>query len=111
MGIWHKPPKSMTGQRGSYEQASFSFAQNGEVSIPEKYTYTKPKTELVVPHDYIRQVLLKGSGFSHGKRRIYHIFETVSDPGERVKQIKKEYGQGGAGWPVPFSLLPHEVIE
>lgn len=87
-------------EKGSYEQASFSFAQNGEVSIPEKYTYTKPKTELVVPHDYIRQVLLKGSGFSHGKRRIYHIFETVSDPGERVKQIKKEYGQGGAGWPV-----------
>ena len=87
-------------EKGSYEQASFSFAQNGEVSIPEKYTYTKPKTELVVPHDYIRQALLKGSGFSHGKRRIYHIFETVSDPGERVKRIKKEYGQGGAGWPV-----------
>ena len=87
-------------EKGSYEQASFSFASNGEVSIPEKYTYTKPKTELVVPHDYIRQVLLKGSGFSHGKRRIYHIFETVSDPGERVKRIKKEYGQGGAGWPV-----------
>lgn len=87
-------------EKGSYEQASFSFAPNGEVSIPEKYTYTKPKTELVVPHDYIRQVLLKGSGFSHGKRRIYHIFETVSDPGERVKRIKKEYGQGGAGWPV-----------
>lgn len=87
-------------EKGSYEQASFSFAQNGEVSIPEKYTYTKPKTELVVPHDYIRQVLLKGSGFSHGKRRIYHIFETVFDSGERVKRIKKEYGQGGAGWPV-----------
>lgn len=87
-------------EKGSYEQASFSFAPNGEVSIPEKYTYTKPKTELVVPHDYIRQALLKGSGFSHGKRRIYHIFETVSDPGERVKRIKKEYGQGGAGWPV-----------
>ena len=87
-------------EKGSYEQASFSFAPNGEVSIPEKYTYTKPKTEFVVPHDYIRQVLLKGSGFSHGKRRIYHIFETVSDPGERVKRIKKEYGQGGAGWPV-----------
>lgn len=87
-------------ETGSYEQAYFSFAQNGDIVIPEKYTYKKPKTELVVPHDYIRQVLLKGSGFEHGKRRIYHIFETVSDPGERVKRIKKEYGQGGAGWPV-----------
>ncbi len=35
------------------EQASFSF-ENGEVLYRKKYTYTKPKTELVVPHDYIR---------------------------------------------------------
>lgn len=87
-------------ETGSYEQASFSFTQNGDVKIPEKYTYVKPKTELVVPHDYIREVLLRGSGFSHGKRRIYGIFDSVSDPGERVKRIKKEYGQGGAGWPI-----------
>lgn len=87
-------------ETGSYEQASFSFTQNGEVKIPEKYTYVKPKTELVIPHDYIREVLLRGSGFSHGKRRIYGIFDSISDPGERVKRIKKEYGQGGAGWPI-----------
>lgn len=87
-------------ETGSYEQASFSFAPNGDVKMPEKYTYVKPKTELVVPHDYIRQILLQGSGFSHGKRRIYEIFDTVSDSGERVKRIKKEYGQGGAGWPI-----------
>jgi len=87
-------------ETGSYEQASFSFTPNGDVKIPEKYTYVKPKTELVIPHDYIREVLLRGSGFSHGKRRIYGIFDSVSDPGERVKRIKKEYGQGGAGWPI-----------
>lgn len=87
-------------ETGSYEQASFSFAPNGDLKIPEKYTYIKPKTELVVPHEYIRQVLLQGSGFAHGKRRIYGIFDTVSDSGERVKRIKKEYGQGGAGWPI-----------
>ena len=38
-------------ETGSYEQASFSFTQNGDVKIPEKYTYVKPKTELVIPHD------------------------------------------------------------
>ena len=70
------------------------------MTIPEKYTYIEPKTELAVPHDYIRQVLLKGGGCSNGERRIYEIFQTVSDPGERAKRIKKEYGQGGAGWPV-----------
>lgn len=87
-------------ETGSYEQASFSFTQNGDVKILEKYTYVKPKTELVIPHNYIREVLLRGSGFSHGKRRIYGIFDSISDPGERVKRIKKEYGQGGAGWPI-----------
>lgn len=87
-------------ETGSFEQASFSFAPNGEIKIPEKYIYSKPKTELVVPHDYIREVLLRGNGFSHGKRKIYEIFESISNTEERVKQIKKEYGQGGAGWPI-----------
>ena len=87
-------------ETGSFEQASFSFTQNGEVKIPTKYTYVKPKMELVVPHEYVREVLLKGSGFSHGKKRIYEIFDTVSDTDERVKRIKKEYGEGGAGWPI-----------
>ena len=54
----------------------------------------------MIPHDHVREVLLQGSGFSHGKRRIYGIFDTVSDAGERAKCIKKEYGQGGAGWPI-----------
>lgn len=98
-------------ETGSYEQASFSFAQNGDIKIPEKFRYQKPKTELTVPHDYIRQVLLKGSGFSQGKRRIYGIFDTVSDPEERIKRIKKEYGQGGAGWPVDgYGLHGYDTI-
>lgn len=86
-------------EKGSFEQASFSFAPNGEIVIPEKYTYTEPKTELVVPHEYVRELLLNGDGFSYTKRRIYEIFQTVLDPKERAKRIKKEYGQGGAGWP------------
>lgn len=87
-------------KEGSWQQASFSFTGSGDVEIPEEYTYTKPKTELVVPHDYVRQVLLRGGSFSHGKKRIYEIFDTISDPGERAKHIKKEYRQGGAGWPL-----------
>ncbi len=85
-------------ETGSFEQASFSFAPDGEIKLPEKYTYVAPKTELVVPPDYVRQLLLRGDGFEYGKRRIYHIFETVSDPGERAKLIKKEYGLGGASF-------------
>jgi N12 class adenine-specific DNA methylase len=65
-----------------------------------KYNYLNPKKELVVPHDYITQVLLKGSGFVGGMGRICKIFETEIDAGTRASRIKKEYGQGGASWPI-----------
>ncbi len=86
--------------KGSYEQASFLIAANGDVELPKEYTYQKPEQELTVPHKYVIQTLLRGSGFEHGKRRIYAMFQNISDSGERVKAIRKEYGQGGAGWPL-----------
>ena len=87
-------------QKGSYEQASFLIAQNGDMEIPKEYSYQKPEQVLTVPHEYVKQVLMRGSGFAHGKRRIYAMFQDIYDPGERVKAILKEYGQGGAGWPI-----------
>jgi len=65
-----------------------------------KYTYLNPKKATTIPHEYVTQVLLRGSGFVDGKRRIYEMFQTEVDPNERVKRIKKEYGQGGSGWPI-----------
>lgn len=87
-------------QKGSYEQASFLIAANGDMEIPKEYSYQKPEQALTVPHGYVKQVLMQGSGFAHGKRRIYAMFQDISDPGERVKAIRREYGQGGAGWPL-----------
>lgn len=87
-------------QEGSYEQASFLIAANGDMEIPKEYSYQKPEQVLTVPHEYITQALMRGSGYEHGKRRIYAMFQDISDPGERVKAIRKEYGQGGAGWPL-----------
>lgn len=87
-------------QKGSYEQASFLIAANGDLEIPKEYSYQKPEQALTVPHEYITQMLMRGSGYEHGKRRIYAMFQDISDPGERVKAIRKEYGQGGAGWPL-----------
>ncbi|MDE6850903.1 MAG: hypothetical protein K2J67_00220, partial [Lachnospiraceae bacterium] len=65
-----------------------------------KYHYLNPKKERTIPHEYVVQTLMHGSGFQNGKQRIYEIFQDVSDPKEREKQIKKEYGSGGAGWPI-----------
>lgn len=84
---------------GSFEQASFSFASNGEIEAL-KYTYLTPKQEPVVPHDYVREVLLMGNAFSERKKRIYHIFDSISDVNERIKALKQEYGQEGLGWPL-----------
>ena len=64
------------------------------------YTYLNPKVEKEIPHDYIVQVLQRGSGFENGKKRIYEIYQKENVASERVKQLRKEYGQGGAGWPV-----------
>ena len=65
-----------------------------------KYTYLNPKKATYVPHEYVVQVLNRGSGFVNGKKRIYDIFQSEVDTNERVRKIKKEYGQGGSGWPI-----------
>ena len=87
-------------QKGSYEQASFLIAANGDMEIPKEYSYQKPEQALTVPHEYVKQVLMRGGVFSGSKKRIYAMFQDISDPGERVKAVRKEYGQGGAGWPL-----------
>ena len=112
-------------KEAEYTQASFFFDQNGQASIGTihtedennnqfmrqfeqdrkaalagKYNYLNPKKSATVPGDYIKQVLMRGTGFVGGKGRVCKIFETEIDAGTRAKRIKAEYGQGGAGWPV-----------
>ena len=85
-------------QKGSYEQASFLIAQNGEMKLPEEYSYQKPEQALTVPHEYVKEALMHGNGFVHGKRRIYAIFQDISDVGERERAVREEYGNSGLGW-------------
>ena len=87
-------------QKGSYEQASFLVAPNGDMEIPKEYSYQKPEQVLTVPHEYVKQVLMRGGVYSGSRKRIYAAFQDISDPGERVKAVRREYGQGGAGWPL-----------
>ncbi|WP_243010318.1 helicase-related protein [Enterocloster bolteae] len=112
-------------KEAEYTQASFFFDQNGQASIGTihtedennnqfmrqfeqdrkaalagKYNYLNPKRSATVPGEYIKQVLMRGTGFIGGKGRVCKIFETEIDAGTRAKRIKAEYGQGGAGWPV-----------
>ena len=87
-------------QKGSYEQASFLIAANGDIEIPKEYSYQKPEQVLTVPHEYVKQVLMHGGTYSGYRKRVYAVFQDISDPGERVKAVRKEYGRSGAGWPL-----------
>ncbi|SEW00557.1 helicase-related protein [[Clostridium] fimetarium] len=86
-------------KEAEYQQASFFDAVNSEKKLG-RFTYMSPKKELIVPHDYIIDVIKRGTGFEGGKHRVYDIFHNIMEPSERAKRIKKEYGLGGAGWPI-----------
>ena len=45
-------------------------------------------------------MLMHGSGFKNGRKRIYEMFQNIPNKKERTNAIKKEYGLGGAGWPI-----------
>ncbi len=76
------------------------MAKDQEEAKAGKYNYLNPKKEIVVPPEFVKQVLLRGSGFENGRTRICEIFHTEIDAGTRAQRIKKEYGLGGAGWPI-----------
>lgn len=112
-------------KEAEYTQASLFFDQNGQTAVgilhtedersnefarqlekdrndalSGKYNYLNPKKSATVPKEYIKQVLMRGTGFIGGKGRVCEIFQSEIDAGTRAKRIKAEYGQGGAGWPV-----------
>ncbi len=92
------PQKKQTSDYAEKAMARLEQAQ--QEAKAGKYNYLNPKKELVVPPEYVKQVLLRGSGFENGRTRIYEIFHTEIDAGTRAQRIKKEYGQGGAGWSI-----------
>lgn len=97
-------------KEATYVQASFFDAIKPKNE--GRYTYLNPKIEQNVPHEYVVSVLLRGSGFQNGKSRILKMFENEGSPTERAKLIKKEYGIGGAGWPIEgYGLHGYDSFE
>ena len=105
-------------KEAEYTQASFFFDQNGQASFgvkqPEetrhnefmrqfeedkkaalarKYNYLNPKKAESVPSEYVKEILMKGTGFVGGKGRVCEIYQTEIDAGTRAKRIKAEYGK------------------
>ena len=48
--------------------------------------------------NYVKELVLIGSLFRDGKKRIIEMFTEAISKQERIKKIKKEYGLGGASW-------------
>ena len=51
------------------------------------------------PYTMFKRAILKGSGFSNGKKRICEMYRKDMDSRDRADTIKKEYGVGGWGSP------------
>lgn len=52
----------------------------------DKYGYLNPRKADYIPHDYIRQVMLRGTGFEGGFDRVVQIFQNEMEAGKRTAQ-------------------------
>lgn len=50
------------------------FEQDRKAALAGKYNYLNPKKSATVPSEYIKQVLMRGTGFIGGKGRVCKIF-------------------------------------
>lgn len=76
------------------------YEEDRKTALAGKYNYLNPKKAESVPSEYVKQILMRGTGFVGGKGRVCEIYRTEIDAGTRAKRIKAEYGQGGASWPL-----------
>lgn len=79
----------------------------------EKKEFSAPDTVEVRNEDFITQDeidyrLTGGSGFEHGKFRIYEYFMEGHDKKDNIAFLKNEYGTGGSSHALPGSDSGHE---
>lgn len=79
-------PESGTGL---YFMPELPTADEQRIKV-EKYGYLNPRKADYIPHDYIRQVMLRGTGFEGGFDRVVQIFQNEMEAGKRTALIKKE---------------------
>ena len=96
----------MTAKEVETEEQQDAFLNDPEYIIEEKFDGTrallyflsqKPlsRKQLSDEEYHLRYCLSRGSGFCHGKNRIYEFFLSNKSATERAEFIKNEYGTGG----------------
>lgn len=58
------------------------------------------------PYDALKDYVMRGTGFTDGKKRVREYFATHEDIKDRTSFIKNEFGTGGFGIPCdkPYTL-------
>lgn len=70
----------------------------GQISLFDMFGQSdKPDIDI---QSYLKEAIMHGTGFVGGKERVYKLYQQEMQPQERAYAIKKEYGIGGAGWPL-----------
>ena len=67
----------------------------GQISLFDEPTQPEKNID-----DYLKEAIIHGTGFVDGKKRVYELYQKNITVSERIHEIKKEYGIGGAGWPL-----------
>lgn len=68
----------------------------GQISLFDSIVESSVKTV----DDYAEEAIMRGTGFTNGKKRVYEMYQRDMTKSDRADAIKKEYGLGGAGWPL-----------
>lgn len=97
----------MTAKEIDSDEQQDSFLNNSEYIIEEKFDGTRALIYFLTPkplkqvgiseEEYLlRYSLLRGSGFQHGKSRIYSFFLNNLSNKDRAEYLRNEYGIGGS---------------
>ena len=71
---------------------------SGQISLFDTFGQSdKTNTDI---QSYLKEAIMRGTGFENGVKRVYGLYQKNMAPSERVQDIKKLYGIGGAGWPI-----------
>ena len=70
---------------------------DGQISL---FDILNPQKASHPIEEYLKEAIMRGTGFSRGKERVYELYHKDMTQSERAEKIKKEYGICGAGWPI-----------
>lgn len=83
-----------------------NYACEGQLRLFD-YLEHEQEEKAIDTNTIVDREILKGSGFSDGRTRIYNYFKACHSEKEKIDFIKNEYGIGG--WSIDEGMLDHNA--